>query len=126
MSDISIIPIALLYQRMADNKKGRDKQADDEERRQRERELEEARDRADEPEPPHDEPGEKLGDLDEALENRVYPTTADELIEAYGDREVESQGGSKSIAELLGPIDDETYASADEVRNRIQRLLNRG
>jgi hypothetical protein len=110
---------------MADNKKGRDKQADDEERRQRERELEEARDRADEAEPPHDEPGETLGDLDEALENHDYPTTTDELIEAYGDREVESQGGSKSINELLTPFDDETYDSPDEVRNRIQRLLNR-
>ena len=111
---------------MADNKKGRDKQADDEERRQRERELEEARNRADEPEPPRDEPGEKLGDLDEALEDHDYPTTTDELIEVYGDREVESQGGSTSIDELLGPIDDETYASADEVRNQIQRLLNHG
>ncbi|HET7322881.1 MAG TPA: hypothetical protein VFJ06_00960 [Halococcus sp.] len=110
---------------MADNKKGRDEQADDEERRQRERELEEARDRADETEPPHDEPGEKLGDLDEALENHDYPTTTDELIAAYGDREVESQAGSQSIDELLVPIDDETYDSADEVRNRIQRLLDR-
>jgi hypothetical protein len=110
---------------MADNKKGRDKQADDEERRQRERELEEARDRADEAEPPDDEPGETLGDLDEALENHDYATTTDELITAYGDREVESQGGSKSIEELLDPIDDETYDSPDEVRNRIQRLLNR-
>ena len=110
---------------MADNKKGRDEQADDEERRQRERELEEARDRADEAEPPY-EPGRQLGDLDEALENHDYPTTTDELIEAYGDREVESQGGSKSIDELLSPIDDETYDSTDEVRNRIQRLLNRG
>lgn len=126
MNDHSVILIALVYHRMADNKKGRDEQADDEERRQRERELEEARDRADEPEPPHDDPGEKLGDLDEALENHDYPTTTDELITVYGDREVESQGGSKSIDELLTPIDDETYASADEARNRIQRLLNRG
>ncbi|HET7323234.1 MAG TPA: hypothetical protein VFJ06_02760 [Halococcus sp.] len=111
---------------MADNKKGRDEQADDQERRQRERELEEARDRADETEPPRDEPGETLGDLDEALENHDYPTTTDELIEAYGDREVESRGGSKSIDELLAPIDDETYDSPDEARNRIQMLLNRG
>ena len=120
MSDHRIIPIALLYQRMADNKKGRDKQADDEERRQRERELEEARDRADEA-----EPGATLGNLDETLENHNYPTTTDELIEAYGDREVESQGGSKSINELLASNDDETYDSPDEVRNRIQKLLNR-
>ncbi|WP_049998701.1 DUF5789 family protein [Halococcus sediminicola] len=111
---------------MADNKKGRDKQADDEERRQRERDVEDARDRADETEPPRDDTGETLGDLDEALENHDYPTTTDELIEAYGDHEVESQGGSKSIDELFIPLDDETYDSPDEVRNRIQMLLNRG
>jgi hypothetical protein len=110
---------------MADNKKDRDKQADDEEQRRREHELEEARDRADEAEPPHDDLGRQLGNLDEALENHDYPTTTDELIAAYGDREVESQGGSKSIDELLASIDDETYASPDEVRHRIQRLLNR-
>lgn len=110
---------------MADNKNGRDKQADDEERRQRERELEEARDRADETEPPYDDPGELLGDLDEALENHDYPTTTDDVIEAYGDREVESQNGWKSLDELLASINDETYNSPDEVRNRIQKLLNR-
>ena len=126
MSDHSVILTTLLYQTMADNKKGRNKQADDEKRRQRERDLEEALDHADETEPPDDKPGEKLGDLEEALENHDYPTTTNELVEAYGDREVESQGGWKSIDELLSPIDDETYDSPDEARNHIQKLLNRG
>ncbi|QLK26897.1 hypothetical protein HYG81_04605 [Natrinema zhouii] len=111
---------------MGDNKKGRDKQADDEERRQRERELEEARDRGDESEPVHDETGERLGDLDEALESQDYPTMTDELIEAHGDREVETQEGWKSIDEVLAPIDNEQYDSADDVRNRIQGLIHRG
>lgn len=111
---------------MADDREARDKQADDEERRQRERELAEARDRADEPEPVHDEVGERLGDLDDVLENHDYPTTADELIEAHGDREVEVQGGWKSVAEVLAPVDDERYVSADDVRNRIQGLIHRG
>lgn len=110
---------------MADTKKGRDKQADDAERRQREREIEEARTRADEAEPPRDTPGKKLGDLDEALENHAYPTTTDELIDAYGDRRVQTQDGWKSIDDLLAPIDDETFDSADAVRNRIQEVLNR-
>ncbi|WP_049904514.1 DUF5789 family protein [Natrialba asiatica] len=113
---------------MADDKRGRDKKADDEERRQRERELEEARDRANEPEPEpvDDETGEELGDLDEAIENQDYPTTTDELIEAHGDREVETQEGWKSIDEVLAPIDNERYDSADDVRNRIQGLIHRG
>lgn len=105
---------------MADDKQGRDKQAADEERRQRERELQEARDRADEV-----EPGKQLGDLDDALENQDYPTTTEQLIEAYGDAEVETQGGWKSIVEVLAPVDDETYDSADDVRDQILRLINR-
>ncbi len=111
---------------MADDKKGRDEQVDDEERRQREQEVEESRDRADEPAPVHDQAGERLGDLDEALENQDYPTTTDELIEAHGDHEVETQGGSKSIEEVLAPVDNELYDSADDVRNRIQGLIHRG
>jgi hypothetical protein len=111
---------------MTDTKTDRDKQADDEERRQREREREEARDRADEAEPPRDDPGEQLGDLDAALDTHEYPTTTHEVIEAYGDHAVESQGGWRSIGEVLAPLDDETYDSADDVRHRIQQLLNPG
>ena len=110
---------------MADDKQGRDKQAHDEERRQRERELDEARDRADEAEPVREDPGEQLGDLDEALETHDYPTTTEELIEAYGDYEVETRGGWKSIDEVLAPTDNQTYDSADDVRSRIQGLIHR-
>lgn len=110
---------------MADDKQGRDKQADDEERRQRERELEEARDRADEAEPIRDDPGEHLGDLDEALETHAYPTTTEELVEAHGDYELETQGGHRSLEEVLAPAETETYHSADDVRSRIQGLIHR-
>jgi hypothetical protein len=44
-----------------------------------------------------DGPDERLGDLDDALENQDYPTTTDELVAAYGDYEVEAQGGTKSL-----------------------------
>lgn len=110
---------------MADDKKGRDKQAHDEERRQRERGLAEARDRADEAEPIHDDPGERLGDLDDALEDHDYPTTTAELIQSYGDYEVETQDGWRSIDDVLESVDDEAYTSADDVRSRIQGLIRR-
>lgn len=110
---------------MADNKNARDKQADDKERRQQKRELQDARDRADEPEPINTDPSEQLGNLDEALTNHDYPTTTVELLRAYSDREVETQRGSKTIEEVLAPIDNESYESADDVRNRIQGLIHR-
>lgn len=109
---------------MGDTKQGRDKQADDEAQRQRERELEEALARGDESEP-EPESGGELGALDAALETEHYPTTTHELIESYGNHEVESQRGWRSIAEVLAPVDDESYDSADDVRRRILGLLDR-
>ena len=125
MSDQIVIRISLLVHGMADDKQGRDKQADDEERHQRERAVEEARTRADEAEPMRDDPGEQLGDLDEALETHDYPTTTDELVEAYGDYEIETQGGRKPLDEVLAPTDNQTYDSVDDVRSRIQGLIHR-
>ena len=110
---------------MADDKKGRNKQAANRERRQRERELREARERGDEVEPELDEAHE-LGDFDDVLENHEYPTTTDELIAAFGDREVETQRGSTTIEDVLDPIENETYDSPEDVRVRIQGLLHRG
>ncbi|QLG63608.1 DUF5789 family protein [Halorarum salinum] len=110
---------------MADDKQGRDKQADDEERRQQKREVEEARNRADEDEPMRGDPGERLGDLDEVLETHDYPTTTDELVEAYGDYEIETQRGEASLEEVLAPTDNQTYDSADDVRSRLLGLIHR-
>lgn len=109
---------------MVDSNDDQDKQARDDEDRQREQKVTEPRKRADEAEPPHDQ-DDQLGDLDAALDDHDYPTTADELVETYGDREVESKRGWTSIEEVLAPIDNETYDSADDVRQRILRLLYR-
>lgn len=125
MRDQTVIRIDFLLEGMADDKQGRDDQADDEERRQQEREVEEARNRGNEAEPVRDDPGEQLGDLDEALETHEYPTTTEELVEAYGDYGIETQNGSKPLTEVLDPTDNQTYSSADDVRSRIQGLIHR-
>lgn len=110
---------------MADDKQGRDKQADDQIRRQGERDLKEARSRADEPEPVQNDPTGQLGDLDEALADHDYPTTTDELVEAYGDYEVETRDGLESLEDVLSSTDDRTYDSADDVRARLLGLVQR-
>ncbi|SDL06559.1 DUF5789 family protein [Natronorubrum texcoconense] len=110
---------------MADDKKSRNKQADDAERRQRERELQEARDRDDEPEPTDPEQDDQLGELDDSLEAHEYPTTVDDLRGAYGDHAVETEDGSRPLEDVLEPVDDESYDSADDVRDRIQGLVHR-
>lgn len=110
---------------MADDKQGRDEQADREEKRQREREVEEARTRGDEKEPMGDDPSERLGDLDEALKSHDYPAMTNELVEAYGDYELETQGGKKSLEDVLSSTDDQIYDSADDVRRRVLGLIGR-
>ncbi len=72
-----------------------------------------------------DNPGEQLGDLDDALGTHDYPATTEELVETYGDYEIETQGGRKPLSEVLAPTDDQTYGSADDVRSRIQGLIHR-
>ncbi|WP_313691614.1 DUF5789 family protein [Halorarum halobium] len=110
---------------MADDKQGRDEQADREEERQRERMQEEARTRADEEEPMRGDPGERLDDLDEALKSHDYPATTNELVEAYGEYELETQGGKQSLADVLSSTDDQIYDSAEDVRRRVLGLIGR-
>ncbi|MFC7018896.1 MULTISPECIES: DUF5789 family protein [Haloarcula] len=110
---------------MADDKQGRDEQADDEKRRQRERMQEEARTRADEEEPMRVDAGEGLGDLDVGLTSHDYPATKTELVAAYGDYELGTQDGKKSLEDVLASTDDEIYDSAEDVHRRILGLIGR-
>lgn len=124
-SDHTVIRTGLLVKDMVDDKQGQDEQADGEERRQPERKREEMRNRASEDEPKHGDPSEQLGDLDDALETHDYPTTTDELVEAYGDYEIETQGGAESLEEVFAKTDNQTYDSADDVRSRLLGLIHR-
>jgi len=108
---------------MADDKQGRDEQADRKENRQRDRELEESQARGDEKEPLFDDESEQLGGLDEALKSHDYPATTNELVEAYGDYEIETQGDTKLFEDVLASTDDKTYDSAENVRRRILELI---
>ena len=110
---------------MPDDKRGRDETEDDEQRQQPERKREDVRDRAHEDRAMGGDPGGRLGDLDETLETQDYPTTTDELVKAYGDYEIETQGGTESLEEVLAPTEDQTYDSADDVRSRLLGLIHR-
>ena len=105
---------------MADDKNSRDKQAIDREKRQRGREIEEERERAGEGEPEgrwtHEE-------LEDALEEHEYPTTTDEIVDEYGEYEVETDEGWRTVEELLSSIEDKTYDSAKEVWVNLRKLI---
>ncbi|MFC5971860.1 hypothetical protein ACFPYI_11000 [Halomarina salina] len=69
--------------------------------------------------------GGELGDFDSALDVHEYPATTDDLVDAYGDHEVESTDGWTTVEELLEPVENETYESSEEARDRILDQLNR-
>ncbi|MGB9955656.1 DUF5789 family protein [Haloferax prahovense] len=110
---------------MPDDKRSRDENTDDEQRQQPERVVEEVRDRAHEDRAMSGDPGGRLGDLDEALKAHNYPTSTNELVEAYGDYEIETQDGTESVEEILALTEDQTYDSADDVRSRLLGLIHR-
>lgn len=104
---------------MADDKRGRDKQARDADKRQRERAVAAELERMDETEPPVDES--QLGELESGLESIAFPATGAAVVEAIGDREIESVDGTVTIADLVPDSDDETFESPTDVQIRVQR-----
>jgi hypothetical protein len=57
-----------------------------------------------------------LGGLDEKIGAHSYPSTTEEVIEAYGDVELKLPNGDEQLADVLGRLDDETYESEEELR----------
>jgi hypothetical protein len=125
VSDPTVIRIGHLFIMMVDDNQSREKKANDEKRHQPEREVEGVRNRAGEDQQKQGDPSAQLGDLDEALENQGYPTTTDELVKVYGDYEIETQGGTESLEEVLASTENQTYDSANDVRRRILGLIHR-
>ena len=110
---------------MAKNGRERSEHVDDEEQRPPERRREEVRDYAHEDQAmPGDSEG-RLGDLDEALGTHEYPTTTNELVDTYGDYDVETRNGVRSLGDVLASTDDQTFVSPDDVRRRILGLVRR-
>jgi len=104
---------------MADDKNGREKQARDANRRQREREINTELARGDEPEPPVETA--ELDDFESELESLEFPMTGTEIVAVVGDREIESDDGSYTIAQLVPETDEEMFDSPDAIRVQVQR-----
>jgi hypothetical protein len=57
-----------------------------------------------------------LADAGDELGAHTYPATTDELIDEYGDMELELPNGSERLGEALGRLESETLESAEEAR----------
>ena len=70
--------------------------------------------------------GVEFGDLARELDSHDYPATASELVDSYGEHELELPNGTESFEQVLGPLaaeDGETYESAEEVRQAVLNMV---
>lgn len=110
---------------MPEKQRGQDETADGEQGPQSGRKREEVRDRDHEDQAKSGDLGGRLGALDERLQAHDYPTTTDDLVEAYGDYDIETHQGTASLEEVLAPTENQTYDTADDVRSRLLGLIHR-
>ncbi|MFB6206167.1 MAG: DUF2795 domain-containing protein [Haloglomus sp.] len=57
-----------------------------------------------------------MNDVREELSAHSYPATTEELVEAYGELELELANGTATFGDLIELLGEQTFAGADEVR----------
>ena len=67
--------------------------------------------------------GVELGDLGEKLRGHEYPVSQDELLEAYGDEELELAEETATLEELISPLNEDEYESYDELEGAIMNMV---
>lgn len=55
-------------------------------------------------------------DATEKLDAHTYPATTEDLVEEYGDHEMDLPNGSETVEEALGPMGNETLRDAEDAR----------
>lgn len=70
--------------------------------------------------------GVDVEDLNDLLESLDYPITVDELIDRYGDREIDRTNAEPITLEaLFDQAGEDRYESPDEVRQMVLTLMPR-
>ena len=67
--------------------------------------------------------GIEFGALTDDLESESYPLSKTELIERYGDRELEHSSGAVTLEELLVEEGDREFRNADAVHETILNMV---
>ncbi|WP_121744458.1 DUF5789 family protein [Natronorubrum halophilum] len=73
---------------------------------------------------PHRELGVEFGELAGQLEEHSYPSTNEELVEAYGEHVLEFPNGTESVGDILGSFANETYESPSEARQALFNMVD--
>jgi hypothetical protein len=72
------------------------------------------------------EQGIEFGSLAEDLEDESYPISHDDLLDRYGDRELELPDGRTTVSEILQPENEAEYDDAEGVRQAIFAMVGDG
>jgi len=67
--------------------------------------------------------GIEFGDVIDDLEAESYPLSKAELVDRYGDRELEHSSGAVTLEELLVEEGDREFENADEIHDTILNMV---
>lgn len=70
------------------------------------------------------EMGVEFGSLADELDEEQYPLTKDDVVEKYGDRELDIADGTKTVREVLGDRGDEQFDSPQDVQQSILNMID--
>ncbi|MFB6119284.1 DUF2795 domain-containing protein [Halosegnis sp.] len=57
-----------------------------------------------------------IDDADAELDAHNYPATGEELIDAYGETELDLPNGSETFGEVMGRLGDTTYENSEDAK----------
>ncbi len=58
------------------------------------------------------------------MDEHSYPATTDDLIDAYGDVELELPNGTESLGDVLERLTTETYEDAEQARLAVYSAVS--
>ncbi len=67
--------------------------------------------------------GVELGELGDELESAEYPMSEDELLERYGDGEIDMDGETETLEDVIGPLNEDEYRDYGEVEQAIMNMV---
>lgn len=70
------------------------------------------------------EQGVEFGPLGDELADDEYPMSKEELLDRHGDRELELENGSQTLREVLDPLGETTFDSADDVKQSVMSMVS--
>ncbi len=70
------------------------------------------------------EQGVELGALEDELEDVSYPVSQDDLLDKYGEADVDMGEETMTLDELIGPLNEDEYQDYDAVQQAIMNMVS--